>query len=172
MNSKNLAFIIVGILVLLVVGAFAFLKLKSSGPAQIYPAPSVSYESTSPIPTEQASSSPSAKLNQIIIDLAEQNTSSESGKATLMEENGKTRVSLEVTGGPKGVAQPAHIHSGKCPNPGIIKYPLTSVVDGKSETVIEASISGLLAQLPLAINVHKSAAQSKTYVACGDIKQP
>lgn len=103
------------------------------------------------------------------VALSAQNNSNESGTATLKETDRKVVVSLSVTGEPKGAIQPAHIHLGSCPNPGAVKYPLTNVVDGKSETTLNVTMDQLRGELPLAINVHKSAAQSKVYVSCGDL---
>ena len=67
---------------------------------------------------------------------------------------------------------PAHIHVGACPTPGAVAYPLTAIVGGLSETVLSTSTKGLIAGLPLAINVHKSPTELSTYVACGDLKAP
>ena len=75
-----------------------------------------------------------------------------------------------MKGTPKGVAQPAHIHEGSCakldPKP---KYGLSNVTDGKSSTTVPVSLD-TLTKGGLAINVHKSAEDLKTYVACGDIR--
>ena len=66
-------------------------------------------------------------------------------------------------------AEPAHIHSGTCSNLNPApKYPLTSVVNGISETTVDASIATLTAG-GLAVNVHKSADDLKDYVACGNL---
>lgn len=104
------------------------------------------------------------------VALSAQNNSYEDGTATLTEKDGKLVVTVDVANAPKGVSQPAHIHVGECPNPGAVKYPLTSVVDGKSETTIDTTLDQLKDMGKLAINLHKSATQSKIYVACGDLK--
>ena len=120
--------------------------------------------------TETPSPSPkSAMLESVKIDLKEQNESSESGTASLVEKDGKVMVTLNLTGAAKGVVQPAHIHMGACPKVGEVKYPLTSPVDGKSETTLEVSLDQLKEETPLAINVHKSASEAKIYVACADL---
>jgi len=105
-----------------------------------------------------------------VVELKAQNDSNITGKATLKEEGGKVKVSLELKGLSVGVAEPAHIHLGSCASIGGVKYPLTSAVDGKSETVLNVTLSQLASELPLAINVHKSVAESNIYVACGDLK--
>lgn len=79
-------------------------------------------------------------------------------------------VEIGVSGYPKDISQPAHIHFGSCKNLGPIKYPLTSVVNGQSETVLGGTLAQLRAELPLAINIHKSEAKPGVYVSCGDIK--
>ncbi len=105
------------------------------------------------------------------VEMGEQNKSGQKGTAVFREENGKTTVSINISEGVFGkVAQPAHIHLGTCSKLGAIKYPLENVIDGKSETVIDKSLDALLSELPLVINVHKSAKQSKIYVSCGDLE--
>ena len=79
------------------------------------------------------------------------------------------KVILNVQGAPAGVEQPAHIHKGACPTPGDVVYPLNSVVNGVSETVLDATVDALVGGLPLAVNVHKSQSEVNMYVACGDV---
>lgn len=142
------------IILLLIVGVY-LLSTRTVVPGQ----------STQQAPeTNQSSPSP---LYQIA--LSEVNNSGESGMATFKEADGKTTVSLEVTGQPTDVTQPAHIHEGSCPNVGEIKFALNSLVNSRSETTIDISLNDLLSQLPLAINVHKSGAELSSYVACGNL---
>ncbi len=105
------------------------------------------------------------------IKLDELNGSGQSGQAIITETGTSTlKVIVNLTGKPSGVAQPAHIHLGSCPTPGAVKYPLTNVDKGASQTEIQnLTMAELLAGVPLAINVHKSGADIKTYVACGNI---
>jgi hypothetical protein len=104
------------------------------------------------------------------VKLEPQSSSGESGMATLTKagEN-QTKVVLEVQGQPAGVSQPVHIHKGSCakldPKPA---YPLSPVVNGKSETTVKASLENL-EKGGYAINGHKSAKEASTYVFCGDI---
>ena len=107
----------------------------------------------------------------VTITIMQQNQSGESGTATLTPlEGNKTKVEISLESGPKDVAQPAHIHDGGCasldPKP---KHGLENVVNGKSTTVVPASLQEL-ADAKTAINVHKSTEDVKTYVACGDIR--
>jgi hypothetical protein len=104
----------------------------------------------------------------VTVSLKEQNKSGETGSATFTPQGNKTQVVLELKGAPAD-AQPAHIHAGTCakldPTP---KYPLQNVVNGKSTTVLDVPMKQLMATG--AVNVHKSAQDVKTYVACGDLK--
>ena len=102
------------------------------------------------------------------VKLEPQNNSNESGTATLTPAGDSTKVVLEVKGA-EGT-QPTHIHKGTCaqldPKPA---FPLSPVVNGKSETTVKASMKDLTSG-GYAINGHKSAQDLKTYVFCGDIK--
>ena len=106
----------------------------------------------------------------LVISLSAQNNSEQSGTATLMAQtNAQTKVVILVDDWKPGVAQPAHIHVGSCPTPGAVKYSLNNVVNGRSETMVNVTMDVLLKGLPLAVNVHKSAAESNVYVSCGNI---
>ncbi len=114
------------------------------------------------------------------LNLSSQNNSGIAGTATFENSDGKVKVTLKLAGVSTGVAglqvislgatHPAHIHLGSCATLGAVKYPLTSTVDGRSVTTINASLADLKAGLPLAVNVHKSDAEIGVYVACADIK--
>lgn len=103
------------------------------------------------------------------VALDEVNNSGESGTSTLKEENGKTTVTVSLIGFTDDVSQPAHIHIGSCPGVGAVKHPLTNVVNGTSVTELDATLSDINSQLPLAINIHKSAAEVTSYTACGKL---
>src|SRR5437870_3183150 len=108
----------------------------------------------------------SAQGGQMTVQLNEENGSGESGTATLTEQNGQIMVTLNLSGAPQGVAQPAHIHEGTCANLNPApKYPLTSVMNGASSTTVPVSLAELTGSQAYAINVHKSAAEAKVYVA-------
>ena len=103
----------------------------------------------------------------VTVQLGEQNKSGESGTATITQQGDKTQVVLQMKGAP-AEAQPAHIHNGSCasldPKP---RIPLQNVSNGKSTTTLSMPMSEVTKG---AINVHKSATDLKTYVACGDLK--
>lgn len=97
------------------------------------------------------------------------NNSGVTGTAVLTDlGDGSTRVVIDVEPGGH-LNMPAHIHPGTCvdlvPQP---LYPLESVVDGASETVVTRSLSELLAG-DLALNLHVSFEEMGTYAACVDL---
>ena len=111
-----------------------------------------------------------AEAQDVSVKLGPLNSSGESGTATLSDVGGnKTKVVIAVTGQPANVPQPVHVHKGTCaqidPAPA---YGLTTLANGKSETVIDQPLSSLQRER-FAINGHKSAEDAKTYVFCGDI---
>jgi len=106
----------------------------------------------------------------VTVKLVAQSGSGETGTATFTPQGNKTEVVLQMTGAPAD-PQPAHIHEGSCANLNPApKIPLQNVVNGKSTTVLDMPIKQVIAGG--AVNVHKSAQDVKTYVACGDLKPP
>lgn len=121
-------------------------------------------------PKEKAGEGAMVKRKEISVILNALGDSNQSGRATLTNVDGKkTKIMVDIGSGQAGTAQPAHIHIGSCPNPGAVIHPLKNVVNGRSETMLEVSLLTLKEKLPLAINVHKSAAEAKVYVSCGDL---
>jgi len=116
--------------------------------------------------------SPAEAAGPITVQLTPQNSSGESGTATLTSAGDKTKVVVAVNGAPSGVAQPLHVHKGTCttldPKPA---YGLTTLANGKSETTIDVPLNTLQTGA-FAINGHKSAQDAKTYVFCGNIPTP
>jgi predicted lipoprotein with Yx(FWY)xxD motif len=92
----------------------------------------------------------------------------QTGATVLVSQGAKTEVSLFVKPNP-GVIQPAHVHEGVCPVPGAVKYPLTNVVEGKSKTVIDASLADLL-KGNFSAMVHLSDKDLAKWVSCGNVK--
>ena len=105
----------------------------------------------------------------VTVRLEAQNNSGQNGVATLFPQGDKTRVVIEILNAPPGVAQPAHIHAGRCDKlDKAPKWPLEAVKGGRSVTLVPASIDAILKD-KTAINIHKSAAEAQVYVACGNI---
>ena len=155
--------VIYGVVGLIVYGAIYYFFLAKNG--------GYNYNQYGAQPTTAVNptNSQRALSTGMLVRLAAENKSGESGTAVLKETNGQVTVTVTLTGYPKDVAQPAHIHVGTCPGVGAVKYPLTSIVNGKSTTVLEVTLAQLRAQAPLAINVHKSAKEASVYTACGPL---
>lgn len=109
-----------------------------------------------------------AATNTLTVTMNAQNNSGETGTATLTQVSGGVQVVLAIKGGP-ATAQPAHIHTGTCADLKGVVYPLTSVTAGASTTTVKGITIDQLLKSPMAINVHKSAADLATYVSCGNI---
>ncbi|MDO8594722.1 MAG: hypothetical protein Q7R93_04400 [bacterium] len=172
--QAGLAPVVIIIIALVVIGGgtFAIKKAADSTKATEEKAKQEQAAKDSAAQAEAAAAAEATKAARVLhIKLDEQNKSGQKGEATITQVGTSTvKVIVNITGKPSGVAQPAHIHLGSCPNPGAVKYPLTSVGKGASQTELPMTLDQLLSELPLAINVHKSAADIKTYTSCGDLK--
>lgn len=151
MKSSYLMWLVIAGVVL--AGGYYYMKMTSGG----YKPPVLTASPTPALPTT--------------VQLTEQNKLGQSGTVTIMDNaQGKAVVKIAVSGGKFPDPQPAHIHIGSCPKPGAVKYPLTSVVNGVSETTLAVSVADLKASTELlAVNLHQSAAKSSVYTACGDL---
>ena len=118
-------------------------------------------------PTATTTVAPTTVMLKKSVTLAQENKSGQYGTAVLEEVDGKVKVTIDLTGTKYSAAQPAHIHIGVCPGVGAVKYPLTNIMAGKSVTTLMVTMADLASQGPLAINIHKSAAESSVYTACG-----
>ena len=110
-------------------------------------------------------------IKDIVVSMGTLNNSGQAGKATFSDMDGKTKVVVEISGSIAGVPQPSHIHMGTSLMPGSIVYPLSAVVNGKAETILDVSLEMLGTKLPLAIMVHKSKDEAKIFVSGGDISK-
>lgn len=167
-TQRGIAPIIVMLLVVAVAGGGTY-AVKKSNSNKVKIEQSAKVQATSTVATSTTSNvaaTSSAKTLQITLN--EQNKSGQSGKVVITEVNGKAKVIVNLTGKPSSTPQPSHIHLNSCSNIGAVKYELTNVGNGASQTMIDVSLDELLTQLPLSINVHKSAAEAGVYVACGD----
>lgn len=158
--NKNTTYLILGLGVLAVIAFFGYRTLSSQAPVARAP-------ETAPLVTESPAASTPATTNTFTLN--EQNTSGQSGTATLTEVSGKVMVTISLVGELATASEPAHIHLGACPEPGAVKFPLTNVVGGKSETTIATTLAELKTMGPLAINIHESQAKLTNYLTCGDL---
>ena len=155
MNNK----VIIGVVaVVVLVGAYMLLRGGGAVAPTVAPSPT-------PTPTPAPASTVSPSMD---VTLFEQNSSGQSGSAMLEEVGSQLSVTLNILSD-TSTPQPAHIHDGTCANLGSVVYPLDAVVDGTSETMLDISLSDVSDQTLFAVNVHKSADEAGTYVACGDI---
>jgi len=97
------------------------------------------------------------------------NGAQQSGTITFETQGTGTKITVSLKGEPQDAIQPAHIHVGPCKHPGGVKIPLTSVVGGKSVTIVKVPIDQA-AVAGTSVNVHKSKDEISVYVACGDIQ--
>lgn len=112
-----------------------------------------------------------AQSTTITVQLAAQNSSGQNGTATLTAKGDQTEVVVNLPVGPAGAAveQPVHIHSGACPTPGGVVFPLGNLKEGKSTTTVNAKLADI-ADGKHAINAHKSAAEASVYTSCGNVQ--
>lgn len=88
--------------------------------------------------------------------------------------SGQTTVTIALTGAPTGVAMPWHIHSGGCGSGGPIvgnpaSYPpITVGNDGRATGTAKITVQLDEAQ-SYHVNVHQSAENMGTIIACGDL---
>lgn len=106
----------------------------------------------------------------LTLRLAELGSSGQSGSAVLTAVGSDTNVvvSVDVSPGGPGVAQPLHIHAGTCEDLGGVEFPLTTLVNGRSETTVNVSLQALL-DGRFAINLHESGSNAGNFVSCGGI---
>lgn len=117
----------------------------------------------------------SGACTQVEVSISDQNNSGQHGTATLIENGTKTKIVLDLQGGPGStVDQPAFIYSGSCGNLGDIEYTLSSASKYEATTeTLDLSLESLLAKAQkapgLAISVKKSKTEKEVDYACGNI---
>ena len=92
-----------------------------------------------------------------------------SGTATLTDMgDNTTKVVVELEGGPEGGVHPMHFHDGtSCEQNEPVVHPLTPLEEGMSTTTLDASLDHLVEE-NYYLNVHMSAEDLTTVIACGD----
>ena len=105
------------------------------------------------------------------VKLSEENSSRQSGEAVITDAGTAVKVVVSLSGMTNSTSMPSHIHTGTCAALGEIKYPLSNVSKGASQTSLNIKISEILNNLPMAIAIHKSAEEMKTILACGTIPE-
>ncbi len=167
--------IIIGIVVIVGI-AFVITKDKSpdktTAEESAVTSPTPTMEGTDSVTPVAPPSSGTTASKPVTIKLLEQSGSRQSGSVVLTDMGATTKVVITLTGAASEVAMPSHIHSGTCEKSGAITYPLNDVVRGSSQTTVAASLKDIVKNLPIYVNVHKSAAQLQTSIACGSILKP
>jgi hypothetical protein len=149
-----------------VLASFLSLSVAACAASAPTPTPSPTVEKPRSTPTAVVKKT-AAGQTEITVYLSEPTGTYQTGTATLTGLDGKTRVVVDVAPS-MAIAQPIHIHVGACSAIGTIADKLEDVVLGKSTTEIDKPISEI-ASGGKAINVHLSAAEIRTYTACGEI---
>lgn len=76
-------------------------------------------------------------------------------------------MSVVLANDPPDAQHPAHIHSGTCTAFNVLpRYPLQTVIAGKSVTIVDAPLSDLLNH-GLVLEVHSSKYHVNIIAACG-----
>ena len=104
---------------------------------------------------------------EVVVDLAELDSSGQMGTATLTPSGGGTLVTVETVNYLVD-PQPATVYRGTCADLGEQAYELAIIEDGISVTTIDASLADLQAA-PHAVGVAESGAKPDVHVACGEI---
>ena len=100
-----------------------------------------------------------------IITLAEQNSSGQTGQATLIGHGDTTEVIVRATA---GISELNHIHTGQCgPTLSGVEHGLTRTNGGAVTTIVNATL-GSLRDGNHAVNLHK-AGDPSVYTSCGNI---
>ena len=106
--------------------------------------------------------------DSLTIALSEQNSSGQSGWATLTTRGPDTEVVLSLAKGTME-SKAVHIHTGACgPTLGGVVHPLTSFADGRSVTLLAGVSLDSVRTGGFAVNAH-NAQTSSIYTACGVI---
>lgn len=146
------------VLVVLIIGAVVFFALQNNNSGQNNQ-------------QQQAQNQNQQSMAPAEAPMMAHNSSNQPGTVTLTEVDGSTVVVIDLTPGPKGVEQPAHINLGSCDQIGSLKYNLNPVVDGKSETTLQPALHFIHGLGQLTVNVRKSAAENMAIISCGPITQ-
>ena len=129
------------------------------------------YKPAAPSTPAVTPSEDEAMMEAKVVNLIGLSTPDQTGTVTFTDlGSNQTKVVIELSGEPADAVEPAHIHVGSCPAPGAVKYPLSDVVSGTSETTVAVAMGELFSGEELAVNVHKSASEIASYVSCGDVK--
>ncbi len=104
-------------------------------------------------------------VGELTVPMRSESNSGQVGQTTLTEAGAQVKVTVAIAAGADSGGQPAHLHRGRCGQIGEIRYGLTPIVNGASETLLDATMEEVQG---LAINVHNSS-DPNVYLSCGNI---
>lgn len=108
-----------------------------------------------------------------VATLNSKNDSGQAGTATIVTtQDAKSIVTITLFGVTAGIAQPAQIRKGTCDKLGDVVHPLNNLLNGDSETIIDASVSSLAQEMPVVVSIYKSERQMSSSASCGSIIIP
>lgn len=88
--------------------------------------------------------------------------------ATFTTRSSKTEIVLNIQPSTPGIAQPAGLLEGGCDRPGITRYALTTIADGKSVTTIDLPITTMLSGAMI-LDIKKSTRESNASALCAPV---
>jgi superoxide dismutase, Cu-Zn family len=106
--------------------------------------------------------------------LTSQSGSTITGTSQALVADGRTRVSISISGASSGASHPWHVHAGSCGSGGPVVGPATAYppldVGSAGTATGNAELSLTLNEASdYHVNVHQSAADMGTIVACGNL---
>jgi hypothetical protein len=110
-------------------------------------------------------------MGTVSVSLPSLNFSEQAGRAFVSGESGKTKVTIDISPWTAGVDQPASIRAGTCATIGAVRYPLNSLIDGKSETVLAPATHFIHGLGDSVIVIGKSTTEPEAFAACGNLKK-
>ncbi len=125
-NMNKKLFVIAGITVILLAGIFLAVIIRGGSEEEII-------ERVGPPVTVPG---PADILETTLVDLFEVDGSGQSGFATIEEFEDQTRVVIQLIGDSNDNWS-AVLRSGSCANPGEVRFELSDVSDGRSETLFD-----------------------------------
>ena len=114
------------------------------------------------------------ELSKFTFKINEVNDSGRKGEVEIEQTkpDNFAKIFIKLSGSPKDTPELATLHTGACQDEFTSPlWPLTKVVNGRSETVLEMSPEILLSQKPLALKVFSGLEPSIELVACADIME-
>ena len=95
--------------------------------------------------------------------------SGEYGTVALKPVGEQTAVEVHVVNVPRGQIQTVHIHRGTCAKVAWpITYPLSPLIDGASESIIDVPLDTILAS-PAVVHVHRSYQSEHRSLSCANL---